>query len=112
MIVTKHIIDMINDWLGTPPNAYFGSDYGCDINSLFLKPLGSIVANNFIDKMRKDLPILNMLNNDQLSLYTQPEGFETTIIFLQIGDVAINLNDVNDQRQTQQTGETFNVLAG
>lgn len=110
MIVSADIWAMVDDWLSTPPNAYIGSDFGCDINSLFLKPLGSIVANDFIAKMKKDLPILQSLNAEQLSLYTQSEGFETTIIFLRIGGIAINLNDKKDRQQNDR-GETFNVLA-
>lgn len=110
MITAQHVIQMINHWLKTPPNGYVGSSYGADLNSLLLKALTSNVADAFIAKMKQDLPLLQTLNSEQLALYSESEGFETTRIYLRVGDININLNKVNDQRQ-QPNGETFDVNA-
>lgn len=95
MIVTSHIIDMINHWLSTPVNGYFGSDYGADINSMLLRPLDSDIADSFIAKMKRDIPILEKLDGNQLSLYADTQGFERKIIYLSVGSITINLNEVS-----------------
>lgn len=55
MIDTSKILAMIDHWLSTEMHAYFGSDYGADLNSLLLTPLDSPVADRFISKMKKDI---------------------------------------------------------
>jgi hypothetical protein len=57
-----------------------------------------------------DIPILAELSADQLSIVSQNIGFEQKQIYLQLGQVAINLNNIADQQRT--TGETFDVEAG
>ena len=56
--------------------------------------------------MKNDIPVLNQLSADELSLYSVNEGFETKVIYLKVGDVAINLNQIRDSRQSLQ-GETY-----
>ena len=48
MILPEHIIAMLNHWLQTPANGYFGSSYGADLNSLLLRPLSTATADIFI----------------------------------------------------------------
>lgn len=110
MIVTQHIIAMIEHWLSTPPNAYIGSRYGAPLNDLILNRLSAPVGNAFIAKMKTDIPILNQLGPDQLSLYSDTEGHETRIIYLRVGNVNINLNKAAEVR-AQLRGETFDVNA-
>lgn len=111
MIDTSKILAMIDHWLSTEMHAYFGSDYGADLNSLLLTPLDSPVADRFISKMKKDIPVLQQLNSDQISIYSETEGFETNIIYLTVGGIAINLNKVKDNLQSMalNNGETYNV---
>lgn len=110
MIDRKKIYAMLDHWFNSEINGYFGSEYGPDLNSLLLGPLDSPVANAFIAKMKNDIPILKQLSADELSLYSVNEGFETKVIYLKVGDVAINLNQIRDSRQSLQ-GETFDVDA-
>lgn len=111
MIDYNKIMDMIVHWLESEVNGYIGSDYGPDLNSLFLAPLSSPVANTFIEKMKTDIPILKQLSADEFSLYTKDEGFETKIIYLRVGQqIAINLNQVRDM-QLAKNGETYDVDA-
>lgn len=111
MIDGADIIEMITDWLNTPVNAYFGSDYGCDLESLLLKAQSAPVADAFIAKLKRDIPVLSGLSQDQLSLYATNEGHERKRIYLGIGTINLDLNTINDQRKTG-TGDTFNVDAG
>lgn len=110
MIDRAKIYAMLDHWFNSEINGYIGSEYGPDLNSLLLGPLDSPVANAFIAKMKNDLPILKQLSADELSLYSVNEGFETKVIYLKAGDVAINLNQIRDSRQSLQ-GETFDVDA-
>ena len=104
-------IAMIEHWLESEINGYFGSDYGPDFNSILLAPLSAPVANNFIEKMKSDIPILKQLSADQLQLWSRDEGFETKVIYLQVGNqIAINLNQVRDM-QLSRNGETYDVDA-
>ncbi|MDH0032569.1 MULTISPECIES: hypothetical protein [unclassified Acinetobacter] len=111
MIDYNKIMAMIGHWLESEINGYFGSDYGPDFNSLLLAPLSAPVANNFIEKMKSDIPILKQLGADQLQLWSQDEGFERKVIYLRVGNqIAINLNQVRDM-QLSRNGETYDVDA-
>ncbi|GAA5003313.1 hypothetical protein GCM10023206_06880 [Acinetobacter puyangensis] len=110
MIVTSDVIAMIEHWLFTPPNGYFGSSYGADLNGLLLRPLNSTVADEFIAKMKTDIPILAGLDSSQLALYSTAEGFEKRIIVLSVGTITINLNNVQNQLLSEQ-GETYDANA-
>ena len=112
MIDRNKILAMLDHWFNSEINGYFGSPYGPDLNSLLMGPLDSPVANEFINKMKQDIPILQQLSADQLALYSQNEGFETKVIYLKIGDVAINLNQVRDSQMSQSMqGETYDADA-
>lgn len=99
MISSKHISEMLNHWLSSKPNAYVGSNYGPDIESLFLKSLSSNTADRFIEKMLSDLPILKKIPSDQFKVFSSSSGFEKQQIILQIGDVKISLNTVLDAQK-------------
>lgn len=104
MIVAKHIIAMINHWLSTPPNTYFGSSYGADLSTLLLTPMSSDVANAFLAKMRTDIPILQQLDGEQLAIYVNDVGFEQKRVFLNVGQVALDLTKF-DEDLNRNTGE-------
>ena len=109
-IRTQDILPMIEHWLKTPVNGYYGSGYGADLASLLLRPLSEPIADSFLAKLKRDIPVLARLSADQLSIVTGDIGFEQKQIYLQLGQVAINLNNIADQQRT--TGETFDVEAG
>lgn len=109
-ITRSDIIPMIEDWLSTPVNGFFGSSYGADLPSLLLSHQSAPVSDAFIAKLKTDIPILAQINQDQLALYAENNGFERKRIYLQVFDVAIDLNKVNDQIQSD--GGTFDVTAG
>ena len=111
MIVAKNVIDMILHWLATEPNSYFGSGYGAPINSLFCVELNTPIADSFVQKMKTDLPILEQLNSDQLSLFVRNDGFEKKMIILKVGEIKIDLSEIKIARDLNVRGETFNANA-
>ena len=113
MISTAHIVAMIEHWLSTPPNSYLGSSYGAPLNELVLNRLSAPIGNAFIAKMKTDLPVLNQLSANELSLWSTTQGHETRIIYLKLGEVNIDLNAALTQRNTLlAAGSTFDVDAG
>lgn len=102
------ILDMITHWLNTPVNGYFGSGYGADLASLLLRPQSQPVADKFLEKLRRDVPIVADLKDSQLSIQSENVGFEKKIIYLVIGKISINLNEVSER---VAAGETFDVDA-
>ncbi|HCG3411314.1 TPA: hypothetical protein NJT73_001692 [Acinetobacter baumannii] len=111
MITSKTILDMVEYWLNHLVNGKYGSDFGAPLYDLLMAPLDSRVADSFLIKMKKDLPILSELNSDQLALYSQTEGFETVHIHLSIMNVNIDLNQVADRLGKSVTGETYDINA-
>lgn len=95
---TSDIEKMIRHWLSTPPNGYFGSPYGADLNSLLLKKDSQEVAEKFLAKMKTDLPILSMLPSNTFELLLSDKGYETAILFLRVGQISINLDNLNKVR--------------
>ena len=99
MILPEHIIAMLNHWLQTPVNGYFGSSYGADLNSLLLRPLSTATADIFIQKLKRDVPILNDLD---LGVSSSNTGFERKQIYLTIGTKnLINLSQVQQRANTR-----------
>ncbi|WP_151827117.1 hypothetical protein [Acinetobacter oleivorans] len=111
MITPKSILDMVDYWLNHPVNGKYGSDFGAPLYDLLMVPLDARVADSFLIKMKKDLPILSELSSDQLALYSQSEGFETVRIYLRIMDLNIDLNQVADKLSKSVTGETYDINA-
>ena len=99
---------MVAHWLQTPVNGYFGSGYGADLASLLLRPLSEPIADEFLNKLRRDVPIVAELTDDQLSIQSENVGFERKVIYLTIGRISINLNEVSER---VAAGETFDVDA-
>jgi hypothetical protein len=91
MITTQKITNMLEHWLSLEAYSIFGSSYGADTSQLLLTPLSAPVANEFIAKMKRDIPILNQLSSDQLSIQSQTEGFEVRRIYIQFGEILIDL---------------------
>lgn len=92
---TSDVEKMIRHWLSTPPNAYFGSTYGADLNSLLLKRSSQAVAEDFLAKMKKDLPYLSKLPSGTFELLLADKGYETAVLFLRVGKILINLDNLN-----------------
>ena len=93
MITAETIRDMVTHWLNTPPNGYFSQSYGADAKAMLLRELSADTADVFIDKLRRDIPLIGTLSDDQLSISTEMVGFDRLNVFLSIGSIDIQLND-------------------
>ncbi|WP_230657796.1 hypothetical protein [Psychrobacter sp. I-STPA10] len=96
MIGTQTVINMINHWLDTPVNSYFGQGYGADLRSMLLQELSSTKADELLIKLRQDIPLLNQFDDSSLSVHSETVGFDTVKVYLSVGSIDIYLGDSTD----------------
>lgn len=91
MITTDKIVAMIEHWLSTPANGYFSQSYGNDIKMHLLVNLSAFTANEFVKKMKQDIPVLQQLSHEQFGIVTKTVDFETVKVFIQLGNILIDV---------------------
>lgn len=109
MIDTQKIVNMINHWLATPVNGYFSQSYGSNVKEQLLKNLSAFSADNFLKKLKTDIPILSQLDSEQLGIVTQMPDFENVYVYIQLGKVFIEVGVTNSNKDTNQ--DYYNVAA-
>lgn len=109
MITSENIKAMIDHWLSTPVNGYFGQSYGCNVRDQLLKNLSSFSADRFIEKMKADIPVLGELDSSQLSIVSQQSGFENVYIYIKLGNILIEVGSNNTEQDYNQ--DFYNVTA-
>lgn len=83
---------MVNHWLQTPPEGYLGSPYGADVKSLLQRPMGDQVAlNDFMSKMRVDLPVLSYLPAGSVSAWMEPAGADKVVLHVNVAGTLIKV---------------------
>jgi len=92
IITPDEIVSMVRHWLYTPVNTYYGSDYGSDLKSLLQNPVSAGgEADKLINKMKKDIPILTVIN-DSVNVYLQeiPNRPDASTLFIEVLGTAID----------------------
>lgn len=56
-LTPQDLADMVDDWLGCPPNGYLGQSYGSDVAAVLQTPMASSAADDLIEKCRQDIPL-------------------------------------------------------
>lgn len=107
-IEATDIKNMVEHWLSTPPNSYFGQSYGADVRSMLLKELSADNADSLLKKLRADIPLLNQLNENQLSVSTLTADFDKLYVYLNIGGINIELGEAETETLNQ---DFYNVRA-
>lgn len=101
MIDHNKISNMINHWMATPVNGYFYQGYGCNIKEQLLRNLTAFSADTFIAKMKTDIPILQQLDDDQLSIVSQTPDFENVYVYIKLGDIFIEIGKADTTTTAQ-----------
>lgn len=91
MIRGVDIQAMVAHWLATPVYGYLGSDYGADLLALLHTPQASGIADGFIAKMVKDLPVLSMLPAGSINVFSRPRGDDGLDLFIDVAGMLIPL---------------------
>ncbi len=93
MLDHQDLIQILEHWLSTPANMYYGQSYGADLNAFLLVPMTENLANQFIDKLKRDIP---MLANVDINLWQEDNSFEQKKLYLEIGkNITIDLTQFN-----------------
>lgn len=90
-IVAKDVQDMVRHWLATPVHGYLGSDYGQDAKSLLQRPLAAGDADGFIQKLRDDVPVLQIMPSGALNLYAVTAPPDRADLFIEVAGDAIHI---------------------
>lgn len=85
------VAGMVEHWTETPMNGYLGSSYGQNFKSSLQQPQKVVVANSFIQKLQKDVDILQVLPADAVNLYSLPKGTDGVDVFLSVAGRKFNL---------------------
>ncbi|ENV88216.1 hypothetical protein ACE5JW_11815 [Acinetobacter radioresistens] len=104
----EQIQAMIEHWLDTPANAYYGSSYGADLRKLLFVPMHTEAADSFLDKMKEDIPLLADLDSNALSIVSEDIDHDKKHFYIQLGSIVIPLGT---KQESNLTGETYNAFA-
>lgn len=101
MIESGQIVAMIEHWLSTPPNSYFGQTYGADIRSILLQELSTDKADEMLAKIRRDIPLLNRLGEHELSIVSEQVGHDRLKIYLLVNNAPIPIGESKPETLSQ-----------
>lgn len=113
MITAQQLVAMFIYWFNTPCNSIFGQSFGADRTDLFLRPEDAPIADDFLNKLRRDMPIFAQLNSEQLTIEVEHQGFDVVMIYVRILGVLVELGKPtnNNLGNNALSGETFDVNA-
>ena len=77
---------MIQHWLNCPVGTYLGSSYGNPAIDALQKPLSDFDADAFVAKLISDLPVLQSLPADSISLYSSDNGVDKVGLILVVAN--------------------------
>jgi hypothetical protein len=90
-ITAEDLQDMVGHCLATPPGGYLGSDYGADVASVLMTPMASGAADALIDKIRQDVPLLQVAPADTVNIYSYQAAFDKVAIVVEVAGKGIDL---------------------
>lgn len=93
---TDLIFRMVAHWWATKPNTYFGSTYGNPAEELLQKPINSPLADWFLAKMLKDIPVLGALPAGTVNLYASAEGVDIKNVHFEVAGQMLSLSDLSE----------------
>lgn len=93
---TDLIFRMVAHWWATKPNAYYGSTYGNPVEDMLQKPLSSPIADWFLAKMLKDIPVLAALPAGTINLYATSEGVDIKNVHIEVAGQTLLLSDLSE----------------
>ena len=84
---------MITHWLETPAGSYYGSGYGSNIKNTLQRPMQDREADEVIRKLIEDIPILQMLPEGSVNLYSyvDPDRVDVSHIVTQVAGLNIQV---------------------
>ena len=84
---------MVGHWLGVPVNAYLGSGYGSDAQSLLQKPMSSGLGDSFLQKMERDVPVIGLLPGGAVNVYMQDRDNRSKDLIVNVLDRLVTVDE-------------------
>jgi hypothetical protein len=91
-ISAERIQRMVTHWLSTPVNAYLGSTYGADIDSLLFSGLSSRAADDFLAKLRADIPLIAQLPPQLVNIYADQQPPDKLTIGIEVAGAFVSID--------------------
>jgi len=86
----------VRHWLKTPINGYLGSSYGQDTKALLQRPMSAGIADDYLAKLKRDVPILGMLPADSVNIYGRVRGNEAMDLMIEVAGQGIAVEDLEN----------------
>lgn len=85
-VTGNDIQEMVEHWVNTPMNAYFGLDYGQDLKSLLQIAMtdGGAGADEQLDKLKQDVPVLKVLPQGSSNIYAVNGGIDKLQLLIEV----------------------------
>lgn len=80
------IAKQLDHWISCPANGYLGSDYGVDLKQYLHKPMSIFDANQLIEKMKNDIPILRLLPENSINIYIENNDIDGKHLYIQVAE--------------------------
>ena len=93
-IIGNDIQSMVSHWLHTPVNGYLGSSYGQEIKSLLHLPQSDGAPEALLQKLRSDVPVLQVLPNGAINLYSVRTPPDRLDLVIEVAGRAITVPEV------------------
>ena len=92
-ILASDVQEMISHWLAAPVDSVLHSHYGNNLADLLHNPLSAGVADSFIAKLKNDIPVLQVLPENLISIYSVNKHPDKKYIYLEIASTQFNLGE-------------------
>lgn len=90
----QDVASMCEHWTETPMHGYLGSSYGQTFKSYLQQPQTAVAANSFIQKLRDDVPVLQILPDDAVNLYAVKKGIDGIATTLSVAGRPFELSEI------------------
>lgn len=104
LLGVSEITQILEHWNNTRANSYRGSSYGHNHEKLKLQIMSEDIADQYLSKLKNDIPILATLDSDTLSIWSEDLNNDTKQIYLSVGSVVIPIATADT---SNYQGETF-----
>ncbi|MBX9756533.1 MAG: hypothetical protein K2X80_17365 [Pseudomonadaceae bacterium] len=90
------VADMVRHWLATPVNGFLGSSYGNDAKSLLQQPHNAGLADGFLQKLIKDVPILYGMPSGTVNLYMETVSKDRVRLIIDLAGTQVSTDTLGN----------------
>jgi hypothetical protein len=93
-ITANDVQQMVGHQLRTPLNGYLGSNYGNDTKALLQRPQADGSADDYLAKLRSDVPVLQALPAGSTNLYGIHRAPDKLDLFIEVAGTTFAVPEV------------------